>query len=103
MSRFWLVAFVIGLFIGSSSKPLRAQNEQLGDEMKRLQGTWRVVDLVENGQTIPEDQLRAWLPGGGILDIVDNTLLFKSPVDGHRSTKSFRIDASSYPQRIAIF
>ncbi len=103
MRRFCLLAVTVSLFAGASLRPAHAQNEQLGGEMQRLQGTWRVVDLVENGQTVPEDQLRAWLPGGGIVDIVDNTLLFKSPVDGHKSTKSFRIDASSYPKKIAIF
>jgi hypothetical protein len=47
--------------------------------------------------------MRAALPGGGLVEIVDSTLLFKSPVTGQKSTKSFRIDESSYPKKIAIF
>ena len=47
--------------------------------------------------------MNSLLPGGGLLEIVDTTMLFKSPVDGHKSTKSFRIDAASYPKKIAIF
>jgi len=42
------------------------------------------------------------LPGGGILEMVDMTILFKSPIDGHKETRSFRIDPTSYPKKIAI-
>ncbi len=103
MSRFWLVAFLVSLFAGPGSISVIAQSEQLDGEMKRLQGNWRVVELVENGQSIPQDQMNSLLPGGGLVEIVDATMLFKSPVDGHKSTKSFRIDSSSYPKKIAIF
>lgn len=103
MSRFWLGAIVFSFFTGHSSISAIAQSEHLGAEVKRLQGNWRVVELVENGQTVPQDQMKSLLPGGGLLEIVDNTMLFKSPVDGHKSTKSFRIDPSSYPKKIAIF
>ena len=60
------------------------------------------MEMIENGNAIPEDQMREWLPGGGIMEIVDYTILFKSPIDGTKSTKSFRLDPTSYPKRIAI-
>ncbi len=101
--RIGLFFLAVSLFAATDAPLTLAQSRQLDGELKRLQGNWRVVELVENGQTIPEDQMRAALPGGGLVEIVDSTLLFKSPVTGQKSTKSFRIDESSYPKKIAIF
>ena len=101
--RIGLFFAAVSLFVATDANIAFAQSRQIDGELKRLQGTWRVVELVENGQTIPEDQMRAALPGGGLVEIVDSTLLFKSPVTGQKSTKSFRIDESSYPKKIAIF
>ncbi|MCO8122822.1 TIGR03067 domain-containing protein [Stieleria sp. TO1_6] len=79
-----------------------AQPSAIDNELKRLNGHWRVVEMVEDGRAIPEDQLRQWLPGGGIFEIVDYTIIFKSPVNGAKSTKSFRLDPASYPKQMAI-
>ena len=38
----------------------------------------------------------------GVMEIVDYTILFKSPVDGSKTTKTFRLDPTSYPKQIAI-
>lgn len=104
LRRSGLVTVMFGLLAaGTFSSGLAQSTTQLGGDLKPLQGNWRVVELVENGQTIPEDQMRAILPGGGLVEIIDTTMLFKSPVDGHKSTKSFRVDATSYPKKIAIF
>lgn len=102
-SRLWFIALSVCWLGTADSLWSQGQATQLDGELQRLQGNWRVVEMVENGHTIPEDQMRTFLPGGGLLEIVDGTMLFKSPVDGHKSTKSFRIDASSYPKKIAIF
>ena len=69
-------------------------------ELERVRGSWRVVELVENGQEIPEEQMQYWLPGGGNLEIVDYTILFSDPVGGSKTTREFRIDPTSYPKRI---
>jgi uncharacterized protein (TIGR03067 family) len=103
MIRIWLSVLVVACVVAAESQTAFAQETQLDGELQRLQGHWRVVELIENGQTVPDDQLRSMLPGGGLLEIVDTTMLFKSPVDGHKSTKSFRIDASSYPKKIAVY
>ena len=71
-------------------------------ELERVRGNWRVVELVENGQEIPEEQMQYWLPGGGNLEIVDYTILFSDPVGGSKTTREFRIDPTSYPKRITI-
>ena len=71
-------------------------------ELERVRGNWRVVELVENGQEIPDEQMQYWLPGGGNLEIVDYTILFQSPIGGSKTTREFRIDPTSYPKRITI-
>ena len=58
--------------------------------------------MVENGKRSRKIEMREWLPGGGVLEVVDYTLIFKSPMDGTKSAKSFRLDPTSYPKRIAI-
>lgn len=93
------MATVLGCLLTSVAS---AQGTQLDEELKRLQGHWRITEMVENGHVIPETQMRSMLPGGGLVEIIDYTLLFKSPVSGVKSTKSFRLDPSSYPKQIAI-
>lgn len=79
-----------------------AQPTAVDNELQRLNGHWRVIEMVEDGRAIPENQMREALPGGGALEIIDYTILFKSPLDGSKSTKRLRLDASSYPKQIAI-
>jgi uncharacterized protein (TIGR03067 family) len=80
-----------------------AQENAIDNELKLLNGNWRVIELVEDGQSVPEEQMKYVLPGGGILEIVDMTILFKSPMDGHKGTRTIRIDPTSWPKKIAIF
>ena len=90
-------AFLLAVFIVAP-----AQSVPVDNELKRVQGGWRIVELVEDGRVISPTEMRTSLPGGGLLEIVDYTVLFKSPVDGARSTRSFRLDPTKYPKRIAL-
>jgi uncharacterized protein (TIGR03067 family) len=102
MDRSFLKAASLFAIIASFATLTFAQSDAVDSELKRLSGNWRVIELVENGRAVPEDQMRQLLPGGGTLEIVDYTVLFQSPLDGSKSTKSFRLDPTSYPKRIAI-
>jgi uncharacterized protein (TIGR03067 family) len=95
------VAFIL---FGMAANPSFAQEPPtaVDNELERIDGHWRVIEMVENGLAIPQDQMRRWLPGGGVMEIVGYTILFSSPVDGKKSTKSFRMDPTSYPKQIAI-
>ncbi len=79
-----------------------AQSDAIANELKRINGHWRVVEMIEHGNAVPENHMREMLPGGGVMEIVDYTIIFKSPVDGMKSTKTYRVDPTSYPKRIAI-
>ncbi|MGI9467170.1 MAG: TIGR03067 domain-containing protein [Rubripirellula sp.] len=96
---FSLLALALSVIFSNTSD---AQVSTADNEVKRMQGHWRITEMVENGSVVPENQMRTSLPGGGLVEIIDYTLLFKSPVTGVKSTKSFRLDPSVYPKQIAI-
>ncbi|MDA7905086.1 TIGR03067 domain-containing protein [Rhodopirellula sp.] len=98
-SAFTLVAVALSIVLTNTAD---AQSSTSGNELKRMQGHWRITEMVENGYVVPEHQMRTSLPGGGLLEIIDYTLLFKSPVTGVKTAKSFRLDPSVYPKQIAI-
>lgn len=98
-SAFTLIALTLSIVLTNTAD---AQSSTSDNELKRMQGHWRITEMVENGYVVPENQIRTSLPGGGLLEIIDYTLLFKSPVTGVKTAKSFRLDPSVYPKQIAI-
>jgi uncharacterized protein (TIGR03067 family) len=71
-------------------------------EVAQFQGHWRVTQLVENGQVIPEKAIKEWLPSGGLAQISENAIIFKSSQDGQNHVKLFSVDATQYPKGIDI-
>lgn len=69
---------------------------------QELQGAWQVVELVDNGRTIAPAAISGWLPSGGRLELVDNTIVFTSPQDGKRHARVFSIDATTYPRQLNV-
>ena len=67
-----VIALAMLLTLGSSAF---AQQNAIDNELKLIDGHWRVIQLVENGQSVPESQMKFVLPGGGILEIIDETIL----------------------------
>jgi uncharacterized protein (TIGR03067 family) len=103
MSHIFLRALgLAAIFSGLTTGVAFALPDAVENEVKRFAGHWRVVEMVEDGKAVPEGQMREWLPGGGILEIVDYTILFKSPLDGTKSTKTYRLDPTSYPKKIVV-
>ena len=58
-------------------------------ELQRFQGKWEVVELVEDGNVIPENAIADWLPSGGRLEIVDNAIITVSPHDEKKEDQTF--------------
>ena len=69
---------------------------------QELRGYWQVTELVDNGRVIPADAIPGWLPSGGRMEIVDNTIVFTSPKDSQRRARVFSIDATGYPKQINV-
>ena len=69
---------------------------------QELRGYWQVTELVDNGRVIPAEAIPGWLPSGGRMEFVDNTIFFTSPKDGQRRARVFSIDATSYPKQINV-
>ena len=101
--RKYLPHLVVCSILATFTLTAEAQQNAIDNELKLLDGNWRVIQLVENGQSVPEGQMKFVLPGGGIMEMIDETILFKSPIDGNKGARRFRIDPTSYPKKIAIF
>jgi uncharacterized protein (TIGR03067 family) len=69
---------------------------------RELKGTWQAAELVDNGKVIPTEAIPGWLPSGGRIEIVDNSIVFTSPKDGERYARVFSLDAAVYPRQINL-
>ena len=69
---------------------------------QELRGSWQVTDLVDNGRVIPPESIPGWLPSGGRMEFVDNSIVFTSPKDRQRYARGFSIDATSYPRQFNV-
>ena len=69
---------------------------------QELKGFWQASELVDNGRVIPADAIPGWLPSGGRIEIVDNSIVFTSPKDGQRQARVFSIDATTYPRQLNV-
>lgn len=71
-------------------------------ELKQFQGKWEVVELVEDGKTIPREAIEEWLPSGGKFEITDNAVLSTDPDDGKKQVKIFSLDETQFPKGIDL-
>src|SRR5262249_38831631 len=71
-------------------------------ELDRLRGNWQVIELVEDGKVIAREAIRDALPSGGRFEVIEDTIVFTSPHDGHKRAKTFSIDSTQYPKAIEI-
>jgi uncharacterized protein (TIGR03067 family) len=69
---------------------------------QELQGAWQVVELVDNGRVVAPEAIPGWLPSGGRMEFVDNTIVFTAPKDGKRHARVFSIDATIYPRQFNL-
>lgn len=92
------VCLVVCFLALAAGSPASAQMDL---ELARLQGRWVVTELAEDGQVVAREAIQQFLPGGGQVEIIDNTLVFSSS-DGGKSAKTFSIDSTTYPKRFAM-
>ena len=67
-----------------------------------LRGRWQAIELVDDGRVIPQDAIHTWMPSGGQLEVIDNTLVFTSSADGQRHARVFEVNATRYPCEINL-
>jgi len=97
----WLIilsVWVIGITV--SAETFAAAQDAGYAELK---GNWQAVEMVDNGRVIPAEAISGWLPSGGRIEIVDNSIIFTSPKDGQRYARVFSVDATTYPRQLNIF
>lgn len=79
---------------------VRADN--VSEEYKLFRGHWQITELVEDGRVIAPEAIQSMFPSGGRIEIIDNTILFTSRLDGKKRTKTITIDPSTYPKVVAV-
>jgi uncharacterized protein (TIGR03067 family) len=79
-----------------------AQADPASEEFKLVRGHWQITELVEDGRVIAPEAIKNMFPSGGRIQIIDNTILFKSRLDGQERTKTISVDPSTYPKGIAV-
>jgi uncharacterized protein (TIGR03067 family) len=68
-----------------------------------LNGSWQAIELVDNGRVVAPEAIPGWLPSGGRIEIIDNSIVFSAPKDGKRRARVFSVDATTYPRQLNIF
>ncbi len=89
--------FLIGITFYAGNSVI-AQDKGYGE----LKGNWQAVELVDNGRVIPSEAIPGWLPSGGRIEVIDNSIVFTSPKDGQRYARVFSIDATTYPRQLNV-
>lgn len=78
------------------------QSQDSNPELKKFQGDWEVVELVENGKVIAQEMIRDMLPSGGRIRVIENAIIFRSPKDQKQHARVFAIEATKYPRAIDL-
>ena len=69
---------------------------------QELRGSWQVTDLVDNGRVIPTEAIPGWLPSGGRMEFLGNSIVFTSPKDRQRYARGYSIDATTFPRQFNV-
>ena len=82
-----------------SQKPSTAELERAHS---LLAGTWGVVSIVDEGETIGEELIKTKLAEDGQIRIVNRSIEIVNPGTGDRRTLAFRVDPSKVPRQIDV-
>src|SRR5262245_44119464 len=84
------------LLVGFAAADEADPKTALRKEMKQLQGTWKVVSIVQSGKELPQESL------GETVTFKDGTLTMKGRGEEEPETHQFRLDPSCTPRVIDI-
>src|SRR6187401_2032641 len=91
-----------GLFVYSAAVVLCGTAFGQNAAYTELKGSWQATELVDNGRVVPAEAISNWIPSGGRIEIVDNSIVFTSPKDAQRHARVFSVDATTYPRQLNI-
>jgi len=95
----FVVPFMVGLAVTAQTGPTAAELERAH---RLLAGTWDVLEMVDDGETLTRDLIRSKLAAGGQIRVVDRSFEIIKPDTGEARTTAFRIDPSQNPRRIDV-
>jgi uncharacterized protein (TIGR03067 family) len=65
--------------------------------LELFQGAWNVVELIDSGVKIPQDEFSELLHSGGQFHIQGDNIIFHSVLDGRQYSKTFKVDNRRTP------
>lgn len=99
------MALALGLGLCANGE---GPTEKAQKEMEKLQGTWKLLKVVNNGQAVPETELEQYrqveIVGDKILTIAVNRVVFdnKASIRREQYVLRFTIDPSQRPAAIEV-
>ncbi len=75
---------------------------QAADDQKAIQGTWKIVALIEDGKSLSEKDILAGYSADGLLVVDGNTASLLPPGSSERRKLVFIIDAKASPKTIDL-
>jgi uncharacterized protein (TIGR03067 family) len=78
----------------TAEKKAAAEKKAVEDELKALQGTWKIVSISIHGQELAEDSFKSWRR------IVDGTHITWKNDDGTFMETSIKVDPTKTPKQI---
>src|SRR4051794_34077168 len=103
-----MLATILSLLMGgavaasgpASQGPSQAELERAHS---LLAGDWDVVSIVDDGETIGAELIKAKLAKHGRVRVANRTFEIVNPETGDRRAPAFRLDPSKLPRQIDVF
>ena len=97
-----MITFVVVPFVLAVTAQIGPSPAELERAHCLLAGTWDVLEMVDDGETLSHDLIRSKLADGGRIRVVDRSFEIVNPETGEARKTAFRIDPSETPRRIDV-
>ena len=97
-----MITFVVVPFVLAVTAQIGPSPAELERAHRLLAGTWDVLEMVDDGETLSHDLIRSKLAEGGRIRVVDRSFEIVNPATGEARKTAFRIDPSETPRRIDV-
>jgi uncharacterized protein (TIGR03067 family) len=97
-----MITFVVVPFVLAVTAQIGPSPAELERAHRLLAGTWDVLMMVDDGETLSHDLIRSKLAEGARIRVVDRSFEIVNPATGEARTMAFRIDPSQTPRRIDV-
>ncbi len=87
------------IMFGLSVQTIKAQD---ASENSKLQGSWEISSLIENGEVVPSKSVRETMIRDGVLIIEGNIMRFTNPINNKKREIAFVLKPDQNPRAIDL-